>query len=159
MSFGERQSIERRINNLFLRAQKLDDQELQAEVAKYLCILASGYLEARCRDIVRKYVEPRAEKTVQNYVSRRLKRFWNPGLEDIFQLIGAFDQAKRERIENALHSSLKDAIGSIVAQRRVLAHGGNSGISLGQIQQYFSRAEQAMSQVEKVFLYDTTTTS
>ncbi|MFQ5673738.1 MAG: hypothetical protein ACE5G9_11635, partial [Nitrospinales bacterium] len=69
MSFRERQSIEHRIDALLQKAKVIEDDELKAEIAKYLCILSSGFLEIACRDIIQRYVRSRTSPEVRRFVN------------------------------------------------------------------------------------------
>jgi len=151
MGLGERQSIENRIATLLSKGGALTDDEFKAEIAKYLCILSCGFLEASCREILQTYVDSRAERHVAAFVATQLEKFQNPKVERILQLVGAFGKAKREAVENSIDDEHKDAVNSIVANRHNLAHGRNVGISLGRLREYYEKARILLTKVKIAF--------
>lgn len=153
MNYSEHVQIERRIERLLCAANTVQEEELKAELAKYICILSSGFIEASCRDMVRRYALSKgSEPTLLTYIESTLRRFYNPDLDRILTLVGSFDADKRNAIESTVDESLSEAITSIVSNRRRLAHGANVGISLAQISDYFERAKKYLTYMERKFI-------
>ena len=148
--FGDRQRIENEISSVFSQADHANE-ELQASLARYICVLANGYLEASCREIFKAYSEVRAAPSVNRYVQRRLSSFRVPNMERILRLAGDFDPDRRQQFEDELDDRLKDGINSLYAQRNNIAHGGQSSISVGQIRQYYSVAQEVVAKLRGLF--------
>jgi len=150
VSFGELARLERRIDALFRDAQGLGI-DLQAELAKLACILASGYLEVACEEIFSAYTEPRSNGSVGRYVNRHLRRLRNVKSERLLQLVGAFDPERRSEVEEEIRGRLADSINSIVANRNLVAHGRDVGLTLVRVKQYYDDAREAMRHVRAHF--------
>jgi hypothetical protein len=151
MNVGESRRLEHRIKTLISKAGCLTDDELKAEIARYLCVLCSGFLEARCRELVDMYIAGRASDGVKAFVRSEMLQFRNPKAEKILQVIGSFDKNARAVIEDKVDGKLKDAVDSIISNRHGIAHGRNIGISLGRIKEYFEGAVAFMGAVQTKF--------
>lgn len=151
MSWKERQAIELRISWLVKHGNATNDDDLKANLSRFICVLASGYLEAACRDIFGKYVERRSNVSVHRFVMIKLKRYQNLNAEKLLQLASAFNTEARERIERVVRPDWKDAVDSIVANRHNIVHGRDSGVSLVVVQNYFERAKRFMACFEREF--------
>ncbi len=146
-----------RLDNLFERLDKLFSKdsdfsgeiELQSHWARYLCILVSGFLETSVQAIYSQYAREKATPYVANYVTRKLKRFTNPKMEDILTLSGMFSKEWRDHLENATEGELKAAVDSIVANRNQIAHGVDVGISFVTIRGYYQSAVKVVDVIEK----------
>ena len=146
---GDAQRIESEITLLFEKAGN-SQEELQASLARYACVLASSYLEAACRELVVRYVRGRADDSVARYVEFTLGSFRDPNMEKILQLIGRLDAKYRSRLEAEASDRLKDSVDSISANRNNIAHGRRSGISLGQARSYFDDARTVVGKVRGI---------
>ena len=144
--FGDRQRIENEISSVFSQADSVDE-ELQASLARYVCVLAKGYVEASCREIFEAYSKVRAAPPVNRYIQRKLSFFRLTNVEGILQLVGDFDPDGRQRFEKELDDRLKDGINSLHVHRNNIAHGRQSSISVGQIRQYYSVAQEVVAKL------------
>jgi hypothetical protein len=138
-----------RLDNLFKQVSALPaDIELQSHWAKYLCVLVSGFLETSVRAIFSQYASDKAAPYVANYVASRLKRFTNPNMDDILHLASRFNEDWGKCLESATRGELKDAVDSIVANRNLIAHGENPGITYVRIKGYYERAVTVIDLIE-----------
>lgn len=140
-NFGDRQRVECEIKAIFDQAPSADE-ELQGSLARYACVLANGYLEAVCREVIAAYCGSRAHPAILRYVQRCLKRFANPNVEKVLQLAGDFNDDIRIRIEAMIDGQIRDCINSIYAHRNNIAHGRRSDISIARIKDYFEGARK-----------------
>lgn len=123
---------------LFLKAGALaDDLQMQAHWAAYVCTLTSGLLEVGVRDILGAYASGSSAPTVSNYVERQLSRVQNPNMAKILEVVGSFDIGWAEALTEATNGRLKESVDSVIAVRHQVAHGGNTGLTLGRARQYF----------------------
>ncbi len=138
-----------RLDALFDKAAELtNDAELLSNWAKYLCVLASGFIEASVRTLIREYVGARANREVSHYVSQKLRRFQNAKMSKILDLLGDFSSEMRENLDTATKGELKDAIDSVVSNRHQIAHGGFVGMSYVNIKDYYDRSVQVIEKIE-----------
>jgi len=143
-------SLASRIDRLLQEADDIiDNDKLKSDLARYICVLASGYLEASCRDIFGNFARQQSSPAVDRFVSRHLAQYHNLNTEKFLQLAGSFDSKFREKIEQ--HNDfdeLKDAVDSIVAHRNNIAHGRDTGISLVTIKRYYGSAKRFINLIE-----------
>ena len=148
---SERRLLENRITRLSRMVPGVDDDELRAELTKYLCVLSSGLMEIACRDILDRYAMKRSSPTVRRFVASRLSEFQNPKVGKICELLGAFDPALAATWREALSDEQADAIDSIVSNRNQIAHGRSIGLSFDVWNRYYKGALQALMRMELHF--------
>lgn len=128
----------RRLDALFARVSTLSgDAELQSHWARYLCVLASGFIESSVREILSEYTKTKSHPRVLSYVEQQLRRFQNPNMEAILQLVGAFDPEWRSELDEATEGEVAAAVNSIVTNRHGIAHGRTIGLSYVIMHQYY----------------------
>lgn len=144
-------SFEARIENLLGRADAaaLDD-ELRSSLARFACVLTSGYLEESVRIIVGGWCGNKAHPHIHAYVSRQLDWFNNPKLGKILELLSHFSATWRDGFEGELTDEEKDAINSVVSNRHLIAHGRNVGISPTPMRRYFKSCQSAIRKLDGV---------
>lgn len=113
------------------------DPEIQADYAKYLCVLVSGFLENAIVTLVLHYVERRSAPEVAAFVERQLDRWTNPNAEKIATLFGSFSPDWRTTLDGYLVDERKDSVNSLVALRHKIAHGESVGTSLSQVRAHY----------------------
>ena len=133
-------SAQNRIDSLEAKAKSdpvRSDVELQAQLARFLCVLSSGLIEQATVLLLDAYARRRSGTQVASYVSSQLSRLQNTKFDDILTLLGRFDSTWREYFISNTPPEQKDAIDSIVNNRNQIAHGGQVGISLGTFSEYY----------------------
>lgn len=123
--------------------------EMRAELAKYLCVLVSGYLECNARSISHTFFansKPRRE--VLNFCEVNIDRFRNPEHERLRQYFSAVHPKGREVVEGSA-DELKGAINSVVANRHLIAHGRTSGVSLAQVREYYTAIKELCDELTR----------
>lgn len=123
------------------------DLEIQADFAKYLCILISGYLESAICALLIAYAQSRSSPEVASYVERQLGPWTNPKAEKIIDLFGAFNPDWRADLYSYLVDERKDSINSLVALRHKIAHGESVGTSLSQIQFHYATVNDIIEHI------------
>jgi hypothetical protein len=146
---GDSQRIETEMAALFENAGA-SQEELQASLARYACVLASSYLEAALREMVLSCARAQAGPSVVRYVDSTLGVFRDPNTEKILQLVGRLDSRYRDVLEAQVAGRLKDSVDSISANRNNIAHGRRSGISLGQVYSYYNDARVVVSKARTI---------
>ena len=149
--FGDAQRISAEIDAVLEAADQIDD-ETKASLARYVCILASSYLEVVTKDIVKKFVSLRADENVARFVDSSLQQFRDPNSEKILTLFGRINPEFRKKLEDSLFEREKDSIDSIYANRNNIAHGRRSGISIYQIKKYLNDSKLFMSKVKSIII-------
>lgn len=135
-----------RIDAAFERASQVADRpEIQADLARFLVVLTSGFLEKAISHTYSVYASGAGSTQLVRYAHRRLETFQNPNAEKILQLAGDFDSEWREALEDYLGDQRKDHIDSVVANRNQIAHGANVGVTYGRAEEYFRSAKEVVS--------------
>jgi hypothetical protein len=145
-------SFEARIENLLDRADAaaLVDGELASSLARFACVLTSGYLEVSVRVLVGAWCCDKAHPHVHAYVGRQLDWFSNPKLGKILDLLSHFSAPWRDGLEAALTDEEKDAINSVVSNRHHIAHGRNVGLSPVPMRRYLVACKSAVRRLDNV---------
>ncbi|WP_341675899.1 HEPN domain-containing protein [Niveibacterium sp. SC-1] len=111
--------------------------EVQADFAKYLCVLVSGYLESSLRALLLAYSQNRSAPEIASFVERQLGPWTNPKAEKIVDLFGAFSKTWKDDLEGFIVDERKDSVNSLVALRHKIAHGESVGTSLSQVRRHY----------------------
>lgn len=139
---------EHRLDSLMMRAP-LESEEA-SHWAKYICVLASGYLEVGIRSAFQSYVDTKSSPVVAKYVSSKLKGFQNPKMGSILSLIGTFDTNWKEDAEKWAAGEIKDHVDSLVANRHHIAHGRDSTVTLSSVGDWYKSAKKLIAFIEQL---------
>ena len=148
---GEVSRLRKRLDATFARAPAPNaDLESQADFAKYLCVLVSGFFENALVALLLDYAERRSAPEVVSFVDRQLDRWTSPKAEKIIELFGAFSPDWRDALSNYLVDERKDSINSLVALRHKVAHGDSVGTSLSQVRAHYKAILEVVEHVEQL---------
>jgi len=114
------------------------DIEVQADFAKYACVLVSGFLENAVVALLLDVAQKRSAPEVAFFVERQLDYWTSPTTEKIVQLLGDFNPDWRKTAEDYLVDERKAAVNSLVALRHKIAHGESVGTSIAQVRAYYA---------------------
>jgi hypothetical protein len=141
----------RELDAVFARARQQSDLQVQSDYAKYLVVRVSGLIEDVVTTIVLVYVEQTASPHTARHVQWRMKLFQNPTLERIAQLLGSFRPTWRTQLLAEVTDPEREALRSVHDSRNEVAHGGQSSISLGQVDQYYTDVKKLLDKVANIF--------
>jgi len=148
-------SHQQRIDAVFARATALvNDTELLADHAKYLCVLVSGFIEKSLFEIVLEYSRRAGAPSLQRFVEAKTARFTNANSEKVLQLLATFDPDWRLQIEGILVDKYKDAFDSVVRLRHKIAHGSSVGVTFVQIKDYFTAIVYVIETIQRTCIPD-----
>lgn len=139
-----------RIDATFERGKALAknaDFETQADFARYLCILVSGYLEKSVAELVLEHSRKHGGPTLQRYVERTTHRFTNANCQKIKELLGGFNPDWKVKLDQVLVDEYKDAVDGLVALRNEIAHGGPGGITTRRVTDYYLRIQKVVDEI------------
>lgn len=140
-----------RLDDLFSRIRAVSgDIELQAHWARYLCVQVAGFLEISIQAIFSDYAKKTSTPYVANYVQQQLRGFQNPNMERILELTRRFSTQWADELEVQTDGELKDAIDSIIANRNLIAHGQDSGITYSRIRDYYLKAVKVVELMDQM---------
>jgi hypothetical protein len=137
-----RAEVERRkqrLKALFGAVSGIDiGPELLSHYSRYLCILVSGFAEQSVKELTAQYCRKRSPVPVQRYVGAQLKRLRNIDLDRLRELVQSFNVDWWSEVE-ANRADEIQAFGSISTVRNSVSHGGDSGITMSNVRQYFDQ--------------------
>ena len=136
-----------RLDVLYKRAEELEEMELQSHWARYLCVLTSGFLESSIQAIYGRYAIDKSAPHVANFVQQRLRYFQNAKMGNICSLAGEFNPEWGEQLGD-IDEELKDAVNSVVANRHLIAHGRDVGISFARMKEYYPRIRRVVEIIQ-----------
>lgn len=125
-----------RLDRVFEASDDVEDEEIKSHLARYLCVLTSGYLEESLKILVRNYVVSKAAPVVANHIDSTIKNVTNLNSEKMGQFLNSFSSRWKDAFDKCLLDKEKDAIDSVVANRHQIAHGGNVGVSYVSIKEW-----------------------
>jgi hypothetical protein len=108
-------------------------------------------LETAIKERLSLYAECKASPVIANYVKNQLEGFQNPNPEKIWQLVKSFDAVMSDRLETFWSDEIKDAIGSIVRNRHLIAHGRDTTLTLNRILEWLLRVREFIKFLEREF--------
>jgi hypothetical protein len=126
-----------------------DQLELRAHWARYICVLASGFLENSLREIYSSYARSCSAPAVGDYVEAQLERVQNPKSSRFVETAQAFNKKWASDLTAFLEENgRKEAIDAIMANRHQIAHGKDSGITLARISDYLDKSVHVIEFIE-----------
>ncbi len=146
-----RKQIEK-IQRLITKTKSLpeNDSELLGHWGRYLCILVAGLLENAISAIYYDFVHKSSSPHVRNYALIQLNKISNPKADRFLEIAGAFKEEWRTELTllYANDAELKTAIDTIMNNRHQIAHGKDTGISVGTVTRYFEKSIEVLEFIE-----------
>jgi hypothetical protein len=139
-----------RLDRAFASSNKIDDDEIKSHYARYLCVLTSGYLEECMKIIIRNYVACRSPRTILNHINSSTNNLTNLKTEKIGNYLYSFNSDWKDKFENALTDEEKDSIDSVVANRHLIAHGQNVGVSYVRVKEWYKNVKCVVEKVSRI---------
>ncbi len=140
--------LKQRLDATFQRVKgAASDLELQADFARYLCVLVSGYLEKAVAELVLEHARRTGGPTLQRFVELRTSRFANANSQRLQELLGSFDPDWQSSMNAFLADELKDAVDSLVDLRNSIAHGESVGVTYQRISEYYGRVQKVIDRI------------
>ncbi|MBP3140631.1 HEPN domain-containing protein [Aliivibrio fischeri] len=132
-----------RITHLFNLYAQDSNTETQADNAKYLAVLVSGYLEQAVKELLLRYVSQGARPQISRYIEETWPISRNMNTSNINDILGQFNVAWSVDFLSWLEEDdkRKSNINSIVRWRNGIAHGQESnttGVTLVSVRNAFS---------------------
>ena len=145
--------MRRRLRQTFERARRQDvADETRADLARFLCVRVSGFVERAVVELLSAYAEDLASPQIAAFVQSELRYTTNLGATKLLDLLGAFDGAWRVDLEAFFSKDpeAKDALDAVVAKRHRIAHGFDDGVGLVAVGEWFAAVDRLVVQVEGV---------
>lgn len=125
--------------------------ELQGHWGRYLCVLASGFVENAISHVYIDFVSNAASPHVIQYTTKSLESIQNPKAQKFINTAYNFKKEWGEEIEVYFKDNpdIKDAIDSLMQNRHLIAHGKNTGVSVSRVSQYLEKAKALIEYIER----------
>lgn len=142
----------KKIENLIVKAKTFEpDDELRSHLAKYLCVLSSGFIENAIyhafSDIAQKSCPP---SIVLTYTKGQLYKLQNTNTDKIKELAKSFnpdwwEKGLRDFLQKDNRST---AINYIFKDRHNIAHGRDSEITIDKLEEYLKKTVEVIKYLE-----------
>lgn len=141
------------VDNTFARASALHTaidplSQVHSDMAKYLCVLVSSYLDAAVHQLLLDHCLDQVGPRPQRYIESQFDRLNNANTNKILGLLQQFDSNWHDQAEQHLVGGLKDSIDSLVNVRNGIAHGRDTGITFQRISDYYSQVRQVVTYLD-----------
>lgn len=127
----------RKLDNLFLLAEGIENDEVKGHFAKYLCVKTSGLLEVFFKTKISDIVDKKTPKPVANFVNHQFKNFSSIDTKKIQKTFSLFSEEWVNEFNQKLNEEQSSALNSIISNRNNIAHGQNDSISLKNAKSYY----------------------
>lgn len=145
-----------KLDALFVQASTITDMRMQGEWAKYLCVLASGYLENSIRILITEYISKNSSPKIQRFNDPQISNLTNCKHGKIVKTLEQFDVNWASTFVNEVDAKskipdeIKDSIDSLVQNRHDIAHGKNVGVGYVRVKTYFEKAHVAVEIMDNI---------
>jgi hypothetical protein len=113
-----------------------------------ICILVFGFAEQATRHIYTESARSRSARSIARYVERQREGWTNADATKLCTLTSAFDARWTNDLEDYLAGQRKDALDSVVANRHVIAHGRDVGLTYIRIRDYYREVRDIVAYLE-----------
>ncbi|WP_157987666.1 HEPN domain-containing protein [Jiangella endophytica] len=142
-----RADVIRRLEKFNSALTLIEGKELEAELvahySRYLCVLLSGVIEQSTKELVIEYARRRSSPQLHRYVQAQLRLLRNIDEEKLRKLIQSLETSWWTDLEDDYFEEI-DAIRSVAGLRNSISHGGDSGITIVTVRQYYRDASKLL---------------
>jgi hypothetical protein len=135
------------LDELYIRADPRDfaDPEVAGDLARYLCVRVSGFLEQATVVILRSHCEKNSWGTVYQFAASWLDRAPNLSSVALIKLVKRFGNQAATELEQFLAEEERgSSLNSLIGLRNDIAHGKQQGMSREQAWDYFKVVEDVI---------------
>lgn len=140
-----------RLDEVFARAAGFADApDVEADYARYLCVLVTGFLEQAVEQVILGYVDNQGDPRLSRYIATTLRPMRNMRAQQILEMLGRFDDNWRAQLNAKLSIRHREAIGSVYASRNKIAHGEDVDLPYRQVRDDYALVKEAVGFLEDV---------
>jgi RiboL-PSP-HEPN len=135
------------LDDLYIRSdpRQIADPEIGGDLARYLCVRVSGYLEQATAVILRSHCTKQSWGNVQQFAVSWLDRTPNLNSDALVKMVRRFNNQIAEELEGFLAVEERGSgLNSLIGLRNDIAHGRQQGMSREQAWEYFTLAESVI---------------
>lgn len=150
MKTAEAVRLSNRISGLFKKIENIEDMELKAQWARYLCVLCCGFLEVSFRAVLVDAATRRSSEEIRNFVEAKLDLSRSPKMGNMIETVALFSKTWSETLERDTAGKIKDSVDSLVVNRHLIAHGQDTGVSYVRVKTWFEDSIHAIEKLEQI---------
>lgn len=144
---------QQRLAHLLTAAEQITDLEQKSHFAKYICVIAAGFLEVAYEEVMTEYVRKRTGSSeIVNFVQKMVDKNQSINFKRLQAGLSQFDPGLAIKLEAVVTQEEKDAINSIKANRDQIAHGDNVGITYVTVKGYVKDCGTLVGKLSQVVL-------
>lgn len=127
-----------------------EDDEMRSHIAKYVCILCSGFLENAVHFIYTDFVKKEtASPSVISFATITLNKIQNPNSDRFRDIAKSFKTEWESALNTFLQAEERStALNYIIRDRHKIAHGKDSDITLTRIKEYHYKTVEVIRYLE-----------
>jgi hypothetical protein len=127
-----------------------EDDEMRSHLAKYACILCSGFLENAIHAIYTDYAKKETvSSSIISFVTITLNKIQNPNSEKFRDIAKSFKPEWEPVLSAFLQAEERStALNYIIRDRHKIAHGKDSDITLTRIKEYHNKTIEVVKYLE-----------
>jgi hypothetical protein len=129
------------IDNAFSMVDRIDaaELELRSHLARYLVVLVSGFMERAIQELAMQCCRRMSSGPALSFALARLDWSRNPTVDNVLALAGDFDPTWRNELEAFMDDEHRAAIGTVVARRNIVSHGGTTSLTYASVAAHYAR--------------------
>jgi hypothetical protein len=128
---------EKRLDDLFNYALRIQDDELKSHFSKYLCVRISGYFENVLKILIGNYVSISSSKPTSNFVQTKIRTLTNINDDRLSEILKSFSDKWCDDFNYSITDKHRESLNSLIANRNCIAHGQPDSISFTLVKQYY----------------------
>lgn len=142
----------------YLEGEGVDSKFVESLLAHSLLILICAEFESKVRELVTE----RSQKTISDGAMREFVRscldnvFRSPSLDNVKALLGRFEASRKDSFRGRLRLDERAqlAYDSILKNRNSVAHGEGSGVTIGEVREFYERAHTVLDYFREALFAD-----
>lgn len=138
------------LDALFNTANDIEDEEIQAHFAKYLCVKTSGLFENFLKSQIGDFVDATSAKQIANHVKDKNKNFTNIDYKKLDGFLNSFSSEWWIEFERVLTPDMKSSLNSIISNRNNIAHGNSDSITFGNMKNHYENMKKIIQLLDRI---------
>ena len=137
----------RNLDEIAKKIELFDNGDIiKSHLAKYFCILISGYIENYIKELISIYHIKTCKKETAKFISGKMRNLTNLDDSKIISFLQSFSDNWAQEYQEIRSDEMEAAFNTVYAQRNKIAHGdaSNSNITYYSILKYYEAIKGAM---------------
>lgn len=134
------------LDNLKLKIDGVDDDEIKSSLIKLFCVRVSGLLEVFLKTRISEYSNGKVPKEINRFLTSKFKDITNLKTSKLQEVLTAFSTEWAKKFTDYIEKNeqIKTSLDSIIAQRHSIAHGQSSNLGEIVMNQYYDDIKQVV---------------